>query len=60
MSHNTYKLSHKSKWKIQEKIFLLIWTQNLTYLKKRSKALNSFFSKGFKETEKTVENVPFG
>ena len=58
MSHNTYKLSRKSKWKIQEKFLKLIWAQNLKYLKKRSKTLNNFFPKDLKRLKMLWKMYP--
>ena len=42
------------------KVFLINLGTKLNTSQKAAKNTEHFFSKGFKETEKAVENVPFG
>ena len=42
------------------KVFLINLGTKLNISQKAVKTLNIFFPKGFKETEKAVENIPFG
>ena len=43
MSHNTYKVSRKSKWKIQEKFFLINLSTKLNISQKAVKNTEQFF-----------------